>query len=81
MLQTSTHLCQDLFGSKERKETRGREVNIFERSLSSNTPWLGLDKKKSGNGKQSRRKRQGRKEGAFTQSCFRFLQHLKLGKS
>lgn len=58
-----THLCQDLLGSKELKETRGSagEGNIFERSVSSNTPGLGLDKK-SGTCKRLGEKHQEEKD-------------------
>lgn len=38
-------------------------MNIFEKSLSFNTPWLGLDKKKSGNCKPLEENIRGRERG------------------
>lgn len=38
-------------------------MNIFERSLSSNTPWLGLDKKKVGTANSLEENVRGRKKG------------------
>lgn len=75
-----THLCQDLLGSKELRETRGRagEVNIFGRSLSSNhLGWVWIKKVGPANILE---KTSGGEKGAFIRSCFQSLPNLKEGK-
>lgn len=55
-------------------------MNIFERSLSPNTPGLGLDKKKWGLQTSWRKHQEEKERGEFILSCFQFLPNLKGGE-